>query len=89
MTMTKALRAILSASMALALVGCASAPVAPAEAPSAPEITIEDQYTIHFGGWDDITVKTYCRNGDYWVATRSYREGGAEIHTELNERCKD
>ena len=86
--MNKAIRSILSVCMALALVGCSSGLLRPAAAVSAPAITIEDQYVIPFHGYDDLTVKTFCRNGDFWISSMGYHEGGVEIHPELNERCK-
>ena len=87
--MKQALRAILSASLAVALVGCAAVGVSPAEATSAPAITIEDQYQVDFGGYATLTVKTWCRNGDYLLASYGYREMSVQMIPELNGRCKD
>jgi hypothetical protein len=85
--MNKALRSILSVCMALALVGCGVGGISPAEGVSAPAINILDQYVIPFHGYDDLTVKTFRRNGDYWISSVGYHEGTVEIHTELNGRC--
>lgn len=87
--MNKALSASLALLMTLGLLlgGCSS--VRPAEALSAPAITIEDQYQVDFGGYATLTVKTWCRNGDYLLASYGYREMSVQMIPELNGRCKD
>lgn len=84
--MNKALRSILSVGLALTLVGCAQTPIQPAQAFTAPVITIEDQYELP-NKW--TTVFTYCRNGDYIIYLDTSTADSLQMVPELNERCKD
>lgn len=84
--MNKALTSSVAVAMTLGVLlgGCSS--VSPAQAISAPAITIEDQYDIP-GRW--TSVLTFCRNGDYLVYLDTSSADTLQMVPELNERCKD
>ena len=85
--MNKALRSILSVSMALALVGCGSAPFRDAQAVSAPA-NYADRVLDKFKTPDDVsTITLFCRNGDYYVYMNGYNEGNIQQFPH-DERCK-
>jgi len=85
--MNKALRSILSVSMALALVGCGSAPFRAPQAVSAPA-NYADRVLDKFKTPDDgSTVTLFCRNGDYYVYMNGYKEGNIQQFPH-DERCK-
>jgi len=85
--MKKALRASLALVMAMTLVGCGSVGSEPAGASSAPAITTLDTHEFYMEEYGLVKVRTYCRNGDFFVASFSYREGGVQIEPELKDRC--
>lgn len=86
--MNKALRSILSASMALALVGCGSEAYSAAQARSAP-VSNPDRVIDKFRTPDNSSeVILFCRNGDYYVYMNGYKEGNIQQFPK-DERCKN
>lgn len=84
--MNMALRSILTASMAVALVGCGSTPASPAQANSEPETRVLSTFRTpdNSGG-----VYLFCAGGDFYVYMDGVKSGSLEIHTELNGRCNN
>ena len=86
--MKQALRAILSVSVALALVGCGSEAYSAAQAVSAP-VNNPDRVLDKFRTPDNTSdVTLFCRNGDYYVYMNGYKEGNIQQFPK-DERCKN
>lgn len=84
--MNKAVRSILSVVMALALVGCGSAPFRAPQAVSAPANNpdrVLDKFKTPDGSSEVIL---FCRNGDYYVYMNGYKEGNIQQFPR-DERC--
>jgi hypothetical protein len=85
--MNKALRSILSVSVALALVGCGSAPYRAAQAVSGPANNPDRVLDMFRTPDNSSDVILFCRNGDYYVYMNGYKEGNISQFPH-DERCK-